>query len=310
MAGTSDTAIASGPLAGGLFCKFAVKLTPLWGVFGRAFETEVALRRPFLWLPVAAGAGVVLYLYADREPSLWLIAPAAVSLGVLAYFARANRVAFFFLCGVCAVFAGELSAALRTARVAAPVIDEIRIVTLEGFIEEMDFRRNGARFLLRVHFAEGLAPEQMPFRVRLTMRRTPPFEAGTYVSLNARLLPPARASLPGGYDFARDAWFARLGAVGNVLGRIEVAQASESPGLAASTMMAIDRGRNALARRIDKIVGGDSGAIAAAMVTGKRDLLSDEAKEVIREAGIFHIITISGVQMTLVAAIFFVGLRR
>ena len=46
------------------------------------------------------------------------------------------------------------------------------------------------------------------------------------------------------------------------------------------------------------------------MVTGKRDLLSDEAKEVIREAGIFHIITISGVQMTLVAAIFFVGLRR
>jgi competence protein ComEC len=31
---------------------------------------------------------------------------------------------------------------------------------------------------------------------------------------------------------------------------------------------------------------------------------------VIREAGIFHIITISGVQMTLVAAIFFIGVRR
>jgi competence protein ComEC len=77
----------------------------------------------------------------------------------------------FFLCGFCAVFAGELSAALRTARVAAPVIAKIRIVTLEGFIEEMDFRRNGARFLLRVHSAEGLAPEQTPFRVRLSMRR-------------------------------------------------------------------------------------------------------------------------------------------
>ncbi|WOJ90736.1 ComEC/Rec2 family competence protein [Methylocapsa polymorpha] len=75
-------------------------------------------------------------------------------------------------------------------------------------------------------------------------------------------------------------------------------------------MMAIDRGRNALARRIDAIVGGDAGAIAAAMVTGKRDFLSEPAKDVIREAGIFHIITISGVQMTLVAAIFFVGFRR
>ena len=64
------------------------------------------------------------------------------------------------------------------------------------------------------------------------------------------------------------------------------------------------------ARRVDTIVGGDAGAIAAAMVTGKRDLLSEDAKEVIREAGIFHIITISGVQMTLVAGIFFIGLRR
>jgi competence protein ComEC len=174
----------------------------------------------------------------------------------------------------------------------------------------MDFRRTGARFILRVRTAEGLSPDQTPYRVRLSIRRAPPFEAGTFVSFKARLLPPARASLPGGYDFARDAWFARLGAVGNVLGRIEVIKAPVAPGLMMSAMMALDRGRNALARRIDKIVGGDAGAIAAAMVTGKRDLLSEEAKEIIREAGIFHIITISGVQMTLVAGIFFVGLRR
>ena len=57
--------------------------------------------------------------------------------------------------------------------------------------------------------------------------------------------------------------------------------------------------------RVNHIIGGDEGAIAAAMVTGKRDFLSNNAKDLIREAGIFHIITISGVQMTLVAGIFF-----
>ena len=46
------------------------------------------------------------------------------------------------------------------------------------------------------------------------------------------------------------------------------------------------------------------------MVTGKRDFLSNDAKDLIREAGIFHIITISGVQMTLVAGIIFVVTRR
>ncbi len=312
MAGVSDTAISGGRLgrAGSLAEKFAVKFAVFFELFKQAFETEAALRRPFLWLPVSAGAGVVLYLYADREPSLFFIECAAVAFGVLAYFAKGNRLAFFVLCGLCALFAGELSAALRTARVAAPVLDRIKIATLDGFIEEMDYRRTGARFLLRVQSASGLTPDQTPVRVRLTVRRAPPFEAGTFVRLKARLLPPARASLPGGYDFARDAWFAQLGAVGNVLGRVEVVAAPVSPGIGASVMMAIDRGRNALARRIDAIVGGDSGAIAAAMVTGKRDLLSGEAKEVIREAGIFHIITISGIQMTLVAAIFFVGLRR
>ncbi len=259
---------------------------------------------------MAAGAGVICYMAADREPSLWLLAPLTAVFAVLAFLARERRIPFMLLCGACAVFAGELSAAWRSARVAAPIIDRTTIAVVEGFIEQMDFRRAGARFILRVHTIEGMAPAAMPYRVRLSTRRAPPFEAGTYVKLKARLLPPSHASLPGGYDFAKDAWFASLGAVGNALGRIETAAPPAPPGLRLQAMMALDCGRNALARRIDSIVGGDAGAIAAAMVTGKRDLLSEAAKDVIREAGIFHIITISGVQMTLVAAIFFVGFRR
>ena len=46
------------------------------------------------------------------------------------------------------------------------------------------------------------------------------------------------------------------------------------------------------------------------MVAGKHDFLSPDARTLIRRAGIFHIITISGVQMTLVSGIFFVGIRR
>ncbi|WP_245412002.1 ComEC/Rec2 family competence protein [Methylocella silvestris] len=270
--------------------------------FAAAFETECALRRTFLWLPVAAGAGVASYLSADREPSIWLLTALTAVLSGLAIVARERRVAFLALCATAAFFAGELSTAWRSARVAAPVIQRTTIGVVEGFVEQMDFRRAGARFVLRVRAIEGLAPEATPYRVRLSVRRAPPFEAGTYVKFKARLLPPSRASLPGGYDFARDAWFARLGGVGNALGRIETLAPPVPAEFSLSAAMALDRARNALSRRID--------AIAAAMVTGKRDLLSENARDVIREAGIFHIITISGVQMTLVAAIFFIGFRR
>ncbi|ACB95051.1 ComEC/Rec2 family competence protein [Beijerinckia indica] len=278
--------------------------------FRLAFEVEVAERRLFPWLPVAAGAGVVLYFYADHEPPLWLNGALVAIFAILAWFGRQRRPALVILLGLCALFAGELSAGLRSMRVAAPVLDRITIATVEGTIEQMDYRPRGARFILRVGAIDGLNPEQTPYRVRLSTRRAPPFGAGTYVSLKARLLPPARASLPGGYDFARDAWFARIGAVGTALGRIETVSAPDPPGFGLAVMTALDRGRNALALRINSIVGGDAGAIAAAMVTGKRDLLSEQAKDVIREAGIFHIITISGVQMTLVVGIFFVGLRQ
>ncbi|MBV8850179.1 MAG: ComEC/Rec2 family competence protein, partial [Methylobacteriaceae bacterium] len=196
------------------------------------------------------------------------------------------------------------------ARVAAPVLERIRVTTVSGFIEQMDYRRQGARFVMRLASADGLSPEQMPRRIRLTDRYRPQAEAGAFVKLKARLLPPARAALPGGYDFARDAYFAELGAVGNVLGKIEVATSLAPAGVGLSFYAAIDRARNALAERVYTLLGGERGAIAAAMVTGKRDYLDDATKDVIREAGIFHIITISGVQMTLVAAIFFIGLRR
>ena len=275
-----------------------------------AIKVETDHRRFFLWFPVAMGAGVVLYFHADREPSLALCGLLTTGFATAAIAARHHRRALVCLVGAAAVFGGLTSAGWRTSRLAAPVLDRIRIVSVQGYIEEMDFRREGARFVLRVAAADGLEPERTPYRIRLTTRRTPEFEAGAFVEMKARLLPPSRAAQPGGYDFARDAWYARIGAVGNVLGRMEEAVAPEAPDAWLSAGMAIDRARNALARRVDTIVGGDAGAIAAAMVTGKRDRLSEDAKSLIREAGIFHVITISGVQMTLVAGIFFVGLRR
>ncbi|MFT4098383.1 MAG: ComEC/Rec2 family competence protein, partial [Rhodoblastus sp.] len=208
------------------------------------------------------------------------------------------------------VAAGFVAQGWRAARVAAPVVTRPQIVELTGFVEQVDLRRAGARFVLRLTSAQGLEDGVMPFRVRLTTNREPDFEAGAHIALKARLLPPARAALPGGYDFARDAYFMRLGAVGSALGRIEALAPPEPAPLSLRLSAAVDRFRNALVRRVTERLPGDSGAIAAAMVAGKRDHLSHAARELIREAGIFHIITISGVQMTLVAGIFFVGLRR
>ncbi len=277
--------------------------------FKKAALLEVDSRRMFLWIPVAAGAGVVIYLTADHEPSLMLIGFLALSASLCAYFSRNHLVLYGIMVAFAAVFAGMFSAGFRNYRVAAPVLDRARIVALTGFVEQIDLRNEGARLVLRVESAEGLTLQTTPYRIRVSTRKTPNYQAGDYVALKARLLPPSHASIPGGYDFARDAFFARIGAVGSTLGQVKQLEAKNTPGLLFSFHAYIDQVRNALALRVQSSLKGDTAAIGVAMVTGKRDFLTDAAKDIVREAGIFHIITISGVQMTLVSGILF-GLAR
>ena len=306
--GTSGRA---GVLAAASGLSRAAAWAPEWrAIFDKALAREVEERRFFLWLPVAAMGGVALNLSADSEPALW--APVALTLmfSALAWACRARPVAFGLTLALAALSGGFLAMSLRTERVAAPVLDRIRIVSLTGYVEEVDLRPVGARMVIAVKSADGMPAAKVPRRVRVTTRKTPDVAAGDYVALKARLLPPSHASLPGGYDFARDAFFAGVGAVGSTLGTIKILPPPADASLRQRFAAAIDHARNRLAVRVDRVIGGDEGAIAAAMVTGKRDFLSNDAKDLIREAGIFHIITISGVQMTLVAGILFVVARR
>ena len=301
----------TGALAAAAGWTRAAAWAPDWrGAFSSALAREVEQRRFFLWIPVAAMGGVALNLAADREPVMWLPALMTALFAALAWFSRARPLALGLSLAIAALFAGFLSMSLRTARVAAPVLDRIRIVSLQGFVEEVDLRTVGARMVIGVVNADGMPREKVPRRVRVTTRNTPDVAAGDYVELKARLLPPSRAALPGGYDFARDAFFAGVGAVGSTLGAIQRLPPPVDASWSQRFDAAIDQARNRLALRVNAIIGGDEGAIAAAMVTGKRDFLSNDAKDLIREAGIFHIITISGVQMTLVAGIIFVVARR
>jgi competence protein ComEC len=67
----------------------------------------------------------------------------------------------------------------------------------------------------------------------------------------------------------------------------------------------IDKARNALTQRIADIGGGQAGAMAAALVTGKRGLIAEATNADLRAAGIYHIVSISGLHMVLAAGTIF-----
>ena len=67
----------------------------------------------------------------------------------------------------------------------------------------------------------------------------------------------------------------------------------------------VDEARNALTHRIASSIGGAAGGVGAALVTGKRGLIGEPTNDVLRAAGIYHIVSISGLHMVLAAGTFF-----
>ena len=65
--------------------------------------------------------------------------------------------------------------------------------------------------------------------------RAPRRRSAAFVEFKARLSPPLEPLRPGGYDFARDMYFNRIGASGFVLGRIRVAETPHAPSFGCDT---------------------------------------------------------------------------
>jgi competence protein ComEC len=182
---------------------------------------------------------------------------------------------------------------------------KVEIAAMAGFVESVEARERGVRVLVRVASIGNLAAEATPYRVRVTSRDGHGLKPGDFIGAKVRLLPPPQAAWPGGYDFARDAYFRRVGAVGSILGSVSVSAPPQAPSLDLRIAAWIDAARNRATERIAGIAGGQAGAVAAALVTGKRGLISEESNDALRAAGIYHIVSISGLHMVLAAGTVF-----
>src|SRR5690606_31592144 len=170
--------------------------------------------RWFLWAPVLLGCGIATYFALTFEPAPLAAAGALLLAAIVRWRWREGSAAA--IAGG-AMFAAVLGFALAQGRahmVAAPVIaSERSTLTVTGWIELVEPREErGERLTIRVHDIAGLAPEQQPSRIRVrTLTADPTLRAGDAIIVRAMLSPPAGPSLPGGYDFARQAWFQSLG---------------------------------------------------------------------------------------------------
>lgn len=282
---------------------------PDW-IAGRLDEEQDRL---FLWLPVLFAAGIAAYFGLPREPSLLAVWLLATGLGLVWWrFARGGHLAI----GWAAAFAASLglaAATTRTAIVAAPVVPAGEwYATVEGRVEAVDLREDGSvRLAIAPTAIAARGPAfPAPRRLSLWMRfKDVALHPGDHVAFAAILLPPPDAAVPGGFDYSRQAYFEGIGGVGYLVSRPRRLPEAAAPDLLARLSSTVSGLRDEVAGRIMAAVPGRAGAIAAALVTGKRGAIPESDQEALRASGLAHILAISGLHMMLVVGALFWSVR-
>ena len=189
---------------------------------------------------------------------------------------------------------------------AAPVLEWRYYGPIEGRVIGIDRSRSDALRLRLDQVALDRVPRtKTPAQVRVALHGdAPSFDVipGQRVMTTGHLSPPGGPVEPGGFDFRRHAWFHALGAVGYT--RNPVVQAAP-----ASDPLPLLRLRRAITARIIDVQGGDIGGFGAAVTTGDRSGVSQEALEWLRASNTAHLLAISGLHMGLLVGVIFAALR-
>jgi competence protein ComEC len=257
----------------------------------KLLEAEHAQLPP--WFVIGFGSGIAAWfaLGSVLEWQSFLCLAAALALiGFALGSERTGRALGWFalaaLIGCALVWA-------RAAWIEQPRLERPVVTQLSAKVEIVEHlaARDTVRLLVRPDDA-ALPPH---VRVSIDEDEFPPGIApGAEVQLRARLAPPPPMALPGTYDFARDAWFRGIGAVGKAMGPVTVVKPAAPRGL--------DRVRERLREHIVSRLPQSSAGIAIALVTGDQNAVDQDDADAMRRSGLTHLLSVSGLHIAAVVA--------
>lgn len=270
-----------------------------------------------LWLAPAAITGAAAWLLAPVDPPMWQ-APGVFLCGVLvaavlalwragapgSWMARLRGGVIMAMALTAAVALGAIAAQIRTVAVAQSAFARNQAPAgVDGWVMDVDRSDGGPRLRLLVKSIENVA--HPPRYVRVAVPEAGVLSAGRSAHCFAVLGPPSGPLAPGGYDFARRAYFERLGATGYSYGSCRPRDLP-APGFWFDRWrLKLGALRADLSAAIQEAAPGRGGAIAAALIAGDVSAIDKDTNDALRNSGLGHLLSVSGVHMGIVGGLVF-----
>lgn len=271
-------------------------ISDLWHAF-----LEKQKGTALLWYVVALCIGIAWYFSLSFEPQLSYLACAFLLTTVIAFFARHHSLYRFLTYVLLMIALGANLAAWRTQSLATVLLHkDLKGQTIIGSVDSFEPSTSGWRVILNDLEFENLRGQEAPKKIRLTLRQKdyqPTYQQR--ISVYARVMAPSAPMVPGVYDFQRHAYFQGIGGYGFSLGHPEILKEGiKEKGFLFSL-------RQNISSKILDSQPQPSGGVINALLTGQRKTIYKDITENLRDAGLAHLLAISGLHVGLLAGIIF-----
>ncbi len=250
-------------------------------------------RLPLL-VPVGLGTGISLWQMFGGQIG-WMLVTTCIGMAALGLSAGlSTRLSHLVIAAAILVLLGFAIIAAKSALVGTAPLERPWIGRVTGQVQSVE--DISARGIVRYRLRIG-THGQLPPVIRVNIDKTmAPARAlpGAILTLKVRLMPPPGPALPGSYDFARTAWFEGIGATGRALGPVQIVV----PAQANANFW--NGARNLVSDRIQRAMGPQTGPVGSALLVGTRGNIADGDAEALRNSGMAHLLSVSGLHVTAV----------
>lgn len=261
-----------------------------------------------LWIPVLFGMGIAFYFGLSVEPPFWW-GWGGIGFFVFSLFIMRLKGWRLALFAFSLIVLGFSIALLRTHSLKTEMLHySLPTLLLEGEVSQVELKSTKKGVLyqrLTLVDLKASHPQTLPQKIYLSLKgKRERLWPGQRIRVLAKLRPIGDPSVPGGFDFRRQAYFSGIGATGFALSSPEIF--SSSP----SFLTALEKKREKVTAFFIYCMAPPLGAIAAALITGDKAAIPQNIREDFINSGLAHILAISGLHLSIIAGVVFLLIRR
>lgn len=279
----------------------------------QSFVTETEFGHTFLCIPVILIFGAYFNFSRKMDISdVSLLIPIIVLSSIIILHRPINIGSKFLLLLCIAFFTGAYAANIEMKNTTLLIGSDVT-THIKGTVLSKSTSANGTpRYKILINSTSQPNIRRPPGKVQLVARsRGVQLEVGQRINARVRLTRPSGPVYPKGYDFAFGAYIKGIGAYGFILGEPVAEGDTSRSNLPFNSELELFVGsiQSKISNRINDHLTGDAAAISSALIIADKKAISEDTVAALRNAGLAHILAISGLHMVLASGTLFLTIR-